>query len=211
MRFDESSDDATGFCGIHVNLREPLPLCACCLKVIELGSVSHVQPHCGHAIHYECVRKWVAASPSVVKTCPSCRAPICTEMIRLLDDRRGMTTIEQQLRHARFGALCWHINDGVMTLLDIILSVHQLLTHERSTVVNWKPKDENDAFVLVTLKQRKWAIPQTVPLYNELCLIRQHGLTVCYQYYREMIKAKDLQDEAKRTICHGSRPASCSC
>ena len=213
LRFDESSDEATGFCCIHTKIREPLPECACCLKVIHVGSVTHVRPHCGHAIHYACIRQWVATSQSAdgIKTCPSCRTPICPEMVKLLDDRRGMTVIEQQLQHVRFGRLCWHIRGGVMDLMDIILTVNHLLTHELSTVMNWKPKDENDVFVLVTQQQLKWAIPQNVPLYNELYLIRLHGLELCRQYYRETIIAKEIQDVAKRTMCHGLMPASCSC
>ena len=52
-------------------------VCPCCFEV-PLKLEESVTP-CGHRFHWKCLAEWGAAQQAIVKTCPSCRAPLQDE------------------------------------------------------------------------------------------------------------------------------------
>jgi hypothetical protein len=52
-------------------------VCPCCFEV-PLKREESVTP-CGHTFHWKCLADWGVAQTNLIKTCPSCRAPLSDE------------------------------------------------------------------------------------------------------------------------------------
>lgn len=185
-------------CTQHLQL---LPTCPCCLEIVIPHSERHVNPHCGHALHFDCAQKWTITceSKNIKTTCPTCRAPFSHCMRGLLDNKQMVRHTLAKLRNIRANSIEWKI-ESFEELMDLTVTVVEIL-HKTTTRPVVLP---NMRFMLTTVQGRKWILPKNADPIEALANLTYEIENVyrTYQYYME--KSKTHEEFAKSLLRCGS-------
>lgn len=127
----DDGDCEKGLCSSHVNMYGDVDICACCMKFVEPRSNDHLEPDCGHSLHFECARKWIDMQPQDVKTCPTCRTPFSHCLAFLLDDRQVLRQIVKYIGVMKCGAIFWRFL-SIESLVDAVDCVSRIIGNENS-------------------------------------------------------------------------------
>ena len=215
---DDDGDRVQGLCTQHSAQFGDLRTCACCLKFVEPRSAQHVEPRCGHAVHFDCVQKWINLQPSAVKTCPTCREPFSHCMVLMLDEglRTRMKALE--LMQFRAGSITWTI-PSVQVLQDLLESVlwllqnkeneikyaHSMISeHNARVVLNGIQGVKLRTFRFKLLNGGWWELPVGVDSMQELQAFHARGSFLLQDYRAFQESANQILVYARRALGFGS-------
>ena len=167
-----ASSSSSSMCKQHIKLLANMPVCPCCLEIVQKETKDHVELECGHAIHFDCAHKWVLSgqklgSTSTVTTCPTCRAPFSPVMMALLDNQLFMRMTISKMGVIEAGGIIWRLETiGMMS--DLYGTIEHILKH-CSEQIKLIQVPDNMHFIFKTLSERRvWTMPCGINIYDAL-------------------------------------------
>ena len=189
--------------------------CSCCLRAIKPLSNKNIRPHCGHEIHHECLKKWISLQPLAVKSCPTCRTPLCPAIVDLLDDDVEVRAVLSRMKHIRTSDYAYDVAYEYTVadfgaLIDMTTSIEYIIKNHMQFMLTFKLS--HVGFMFFTYKLIQWTLPPYVAPLPELMRLLDIGKQLTNDYIAAAAKAATKNKTTKRFLStNGKRTIVCSC